>query len=177
VTFHELPLAGAYRVDCDVFADDRGAFARAWMPDEFASRGLVTEFAQASIASTRSRGTIRGLHWQRAPVEQVKLVRVTRGAVFDVIVDLRPASPTFREWTAVELTADNRALLYVPAGFAHGYQTLEDATDVFYFASAPYSPAHESGARWNDPAFSIQWPLGAPSAISPRDAAYPDFAG
>jgi dTDP-4-dehydrorhamnose 3,5-epimerase len=173
--FEEQALPGVYLVDCDVFEDERGAFARAWMPEEFAARGLETRFAQGSIASTRQRGTLRGLHWQLAPVQQIKTVRVTRGAVFDVVVDLRGDSPTFGQWVGTELSADNRRLLYVPAGLAHGYQTLRDDTDVFYFASAPYSPAHEAGVRWNDPAFAVEWPLGAPAVISPRDAGYPDF--
>jgi dTDP-4-dehydrorhamnose 3,5-epimerase len=116
-----------------------------------------------------------GLHWQVPPVEQVKSVRVTRGAVFDVVVDLRAGSATFGQWVGVELSADNRRLLYVPAGFAHGYQTLADDTDVFYFVSAPYSPRHETGVRWDDPAFGVEWPLGPPAVISPRDAGYPDF--
>jgi dTDP-4-dehydrorhamnose 3,5-epimerase len=175
MTFTELALPGAWLVDCDVFADERGAFARAWMPEEFQAQGLETRFVQGSIATTRRRGTIRGLHWQVAPAEQIKIVRVTRGAVFDCLVDLRPDSPSFCRWAGVELTADNRRLLYVPAGFAHGYQTLSDDSDVFYFASAPYSPAHEAGARWDDPAFGVEWPLGPPSVISPRDAAFPDF--
>jgi dTDP-4-dehydrorhamnose 3,5-epimerase len=175
MVFEEQRLPGVYLVDCDVFGDERGAFARAWMPEEFSARGLETRFAQGSIATTRHRGTIRGLHWQVAPAEQVKTVRVTRGAVFDVVVDLRRDSPTFRHWVGTELSAENRRLLYVPAGVAHGYQTLADDTDVFYFASAPYSPGHEAGVRWNDPAFGVEWPLGAPTVISPRDAAYPDF--
>ena len=173
--FEEQVLSGVYLVDCDVFGDERGAFARAWMPEEFAARSLETHFAQGSIATTRNRGTIRGLHWQVAPVEQIKTVRVTRGAVFDVVVDLRRDSLTYGQWVGTELSADNRRLLYVPAGFAHGYQTLCDDTDVFYFASAPYSPAHEAGVRWNDPAFDVKWPLGTPTVISPRDAGYPDF--
>ena len=173
--FTPLSLPGAFVVDCDVFADERGAFARAWMPDEFADRGLETRFAQGAVATTRERGTIRGLHWQRAPAAQVKTVRVTRGAVFDVLVDLRTDSPTFGRWVGTELSVENRRLLYVPAGLAHGYQTLCDDTDVFYFTSAAYSPAHERGVRWDDPAFGIRWPLGSPTVISPRDAAYPDF--
>lgn len=175
MTFTELLIPGVWQVDADVFPDARGAFIRAWMPDEFASRGLETGIAQCSMATNHHRGTIRGLHYQSAPHEEVKVVRVVRGAIFDVAVDLRPDSPTFRRWVGVELSAGNRRLLYLPKGMAHGYQTLTDDTEILYFVSAPYSPPHQQGVRWNDPAFGIDWPLGAPTMIHDRDATYPDF--
>ena len=172
--FTQTTIPGVWLVDPDVFHDDRGTFVRAWMPDEFAARGLDTRIAQGSLAGTRRRGTIRGLHYQASPFDEAKVIRVVRGALFDVAVDLRPDSPTYLRWTGVELTAENRRILYVPAGCAHGYQTLEDDTEVFYFVSAPYSPPHQRGARWNDPAFGIEWPLGPPTSIHERDATYPD---
>jgi len=176
MTFTELAIPGVWQVDADVFSDNRGAFIRAWMPDEFAARGLETTIAQCSMATNNRRGTIRGLHYQSAPVEEVKVVRVVKGAIFDVAVDLRPDSPTFRRWVGVELSAENRRLLYLPKGMAHGYQTLTDDAEILYFVSAPYSPPHQQGVRWDDPAFAIAWPLGAPTLIHERDATYPDFA-
>jgi dTDP-4-dehydrorhamnose 3,5-epimerase len=175
--FRELAIAGTWLVEPDVFADDRGSFARAWVHEEFIAHGLEARIAQCSSASNHRRGTIRGLHYQAAPFEEVKVVRVVRGAVFDVAVDLRPDSPTFRQWVGAELSADNRHAFYLPHGFAHGYQTLTDDTDVLYFVSAAYSPAHQRGVRWDDPAFGITWPLGAPTVIHDRDATYPDFMG
>jgi dTDP-4-dehydrorhamnose 3,5-epimerase len=176
VVFTELSVPGVWLVHADVFPDDRGSFIRAWMPEEFASRGLETGIAQCSMATNHRRGTIRGMHYQTAPHEEVKLVRVVRGAIFDVAVDLRPDSPTYRQWVGAELTADNRHALYLPKGMAHGYQTLTDDVEVLYFVSTPYAPAHARGVRWNDAAFGIDWPLGAPTLIHDRDATYPDFA-
>jgi dTDP-4-dehydrorhamnose 3,5-epimerase len=173
--FAETKIPGVVIVTPDVFEDERGVFVRAWMPDEFASRGLDTRIAQASAALTRRRGTIRGMHYQAAPFEEAKTVRVIRGSIFDVAIDLRPDSPTFRQWTGATLSADNRQVMYLPPGCAHGYQTLEDDTEVFYFVSAAYSPPHQRGVRWNDPVFGIVWPLGPPTSIHERDAAYPDF--
>ncbi len=173
--FTAAPLEGVWIVDCDVFPDDRGLFARAWMPDEFQAHGLETIIAQCSFAFNHRCGTIRGMHYQAAPVEETKVVRVTRGRVFDVVVDVRRESPTHAQWFGVELTADNRRMLYVPKGFAHGYQTLSDDAELLYFISAPFSPAHQRGVRWNDAAFGITWPLGAPTMINERDATYPDY--
>ncbi len=170
-----LSLPGVYLIELDVFTDERGEFVRAWMPDELASHGLETHVAQGSLATTRTKGTIRGMHRQVAPYEQVKIVRTTRGRIYDVVIDLRVDSPAYRRWMGIELSDRNRHVLYIPTGCAHGYQTLTDDADVFYFVSAPYAPAHEHGIRWNDPAFGIEWPLGPPTVISPRDAAYPDF--
>jgi len=173
--FTETRLAGVWIVESDVFADERGWFARAWAPEPFAARGLETTFVQASLSSNRRRATIRGLHYQTAPFEEVKLIRAVRGAVHDITVDLRPHSPTYLQWVGVDLTADNRRMIYIPRGCAHGYQTLTDDADVFYFVSAPYSPAHQRGIRWNDPAVKVEWPLGPPASLSDRDGQFPDF--
>jgi len=173
--FTNTPIAGVFIVDPDVFRDERGAFAITWMPAEFAARGLETRIAQASSALTRERGSIRGMHYQLPPFEEAKVIRVTRGAIFDVAVDLRRGSPTYLQWVGADLSADNRRIMYIPPGCAHGYQTLADETEVFYFVSEAYSPAHQRGARWNDPAFGISWPLGAPTRIHERDATYPDY--
>jgi dTDP-4-dehydrorhamnose 3,5-epimerase len=175
--FIATSIAGVWTIDPDVFEDERGAFARAWMPEEFQAHGLDTRIAQASMALTRRRGSIRGLHFQADPFGEAKTIRAVRGAIFDVAVDLRPDSPTYLKWVGAELSAANRRVMYVPAGCAHGYQTLADDTEVFYFVSAPYSPPHQRGVRWDDPAFGIEWPLGAPTSIHDRDATYPDFAG
>jgi dTDP-4-dehydrorhamnose 3,5-epimerase len=173
--FTETKISGVFIIDSDVFEDERGAFVRAWMPDEAAAHGLDTRIAQASLSLTRQRGSIRGLHFQAAPFEEAKTIRAVRGSVFDVAVDLRPDSPTYLQWVGHELSAANRRVMYLPVGCAHGYQTLEDDTEVFYFVSAAYAPAHQRGARWNDRAFGIEWPLGTPTCINARDAEYPDF--
>jgi dTDP-4-dehydrorhamnose 3,5-epimerase len=177
MTFTELKLPGVWLVDVDAFPDERGTFFRAWQIDEFRRRGLETTLDQCSMTLTARRGSIRGMHYQAAPYEEVKLVRAIRGVVFDVALDLRPESPTFRQWAAAELSADNRRALYLPRGVAHGYQTLTDDAEVLYFISAPYTPTHQRGARWNDAAFGIDWPLGPPTTINARDAAYPDWTG
>jgi dTDP-4-dehydrorhamnose 3,5-epimerase len=174
--FTELGVQGVYLVEDDVFEDERGSFSRVWMPDEFRSRGLETAIAQTSLARNHARGTLRGMHFQAAPHEEVKLVRVIRGAIFDVAVDLRPDSPTYLRWAGAELTSDTPRWIYLPRGVAHGYQTLEDRTEVFYFVSTPYVPAFQRGVRWNDPAFGIQWPVGQPAVINERDAKFPDYA-
>jgi dTDP-4-dehydrorhamnose 3,5-epimerase len=174
--FTETKLPGVLLVDCDVFPDARGLLARAWAPDEFRARGLETHIAQSNLSFNHRRGTLRGMHYQAPPFQEVKQVRTIRGAVLDVVIDLRPDSPTFRQWVGVELSADNRQMLYIPRGFAHGYQTLTDAAEVMYFVSAPYSPPHQRGVRWNDPAFGIDWPQ-EPTAIHERDATFPDFSG
>jgi dTDP-4-dehydrorhamnose 3,5-epimerase len=176
MTFTETRLRGAWIIDVDEFPDERGAFIRAWVPGEFAARGLETRIEQCSMAVNRRRGTIRGMHYQRPPHEEVKLVRVTRGRIFDVAVDLRPGSPTFRQWIGVELSAANRRMFYVPRGMAHGYQTLDDDAEVMYFVSAPYVPDLQAGVRWNDPALGITWPLTEPAVINARDAGYPSLA-
>ena len=177
MTFTELDIPGVWLVTPDIFPDDRGSFIRAWVPDEFAAHGLDTSIAQCSVATNHRRGTLRGMHFQAAPYEEVKVVRATHGAIFDVAVDLRADSPTFQKWVGVELSAQNRQSLYLPKGVAHGYQTLTDNAEVLYFVSAPYMPSHQRGVRWNDAAFGIDWPLGQPTTIHERDASYPDFTG
>lgn len=172
--FTESPIAGVFAIDLDPVEDPRGFFARTFCEEEFRARGLEPHFSQCSIAFTTRRGTLRGMHYQREPHGEVKLIRCTRGAVYDAVIDLRPGSPTFRHWFAVELTADNRRMLYVPKGLAHGYQTLEDQTEISYHMSTPYHPESAAGVRWNDPAFGIPWPLPV-TVIAERDDAYPDF--
>ena len=169
--FLELPLAGAYLVRLDLHPDERGFFARSFCADEFAAAGLPADFPQQSLARSRRAGTLRGLHLQLEPHAEDKYVRCVRGRIFDAIVDLRPGSPTYLRAAAVELDADSGDALFVPAGFAHGYQTLCDDTDVLYAMSARYAPAAARSIRWNDPAFAIAWPLGDPIlSAADRDA-------
>ncbi len=172
--FHETPLSGAYIIKPERFADERGFFARTWCHDEFAEHGLSTDLVQCNISYNHKAGTLRGMHYQAAPHEEVKLVRCTRGAIYDVIIDLRPDAQTYKQHTGVELTADNRTMLYIPKGFAHGFLTLTDDTEVFYQMSAFFAPEAARGVRWNDPAFGISWP-GPVHIIKPRDAGYADF--
>jgi dTDP-4-dehydrorhamnose 3,5-epimerase len=173
--FTESSIAGAFVVDADVFEDERGAFILAWVREEFEAHGLDTNLMQGAISTNRTRGTIRGLHYQAAPHGQAKMIRSIRGSVFDVFVDLRPESPTFRQWAGVELDAENRRMLYLPAGVAHGYQTLTEDSEIFYFVSARYAPDAQRGVRWDDPGLGIEWPLGPPTVINERDAGYPDL--
>jgi dTDP-4-dehydrorhamnose 3,5-epimerase len=175
LTFTDTKIPGVVVVNYDVFPDERGQFAITWTQKDFAARGLDTRIAQCNVSANKSRGTIRGLHYQAEPFAEVKIVRTTRGAIFDVAVDLRPDSPTFRQWVGVELSAVNHRQLYLPPGCAHGYQTLTEDAEIVYFVSAPYSPPHQRGVRWNDPSFGIEWPLGTPTVIHPRDDSYPDF--
>ena len=175
MNFIDTAIPGVHIVDCDVFPDERGAFVRILAPDEFTQRGLEVPIALGALSTNRRRGTIRGLHLQSPPREQAKAVRVVRGAIFDVAVDLRPGSAAYGQWVGVELTADNHRMLYLPRGVAHGYQTLTDDAAVLYFVSAAHSPAHERGVRWNDPAIGVDWPLGAPTVINARDANFPDM--
>jgi dTDP-4-dehydrorhamnose 3,5-epimerase len=170
--FTELPLAGAYCVDVELLEDGRGAFARTFCTDEFVQIGLEPGVAQCSISLNRRRATLRGMHLQIAPHEETKLVRCTWGSIFDVIVDLRPDSPTLGGWTGAELTAERRNALYVPRGCAHGFVTLEDDTQVEYVISTPYAPAASVGIRWDDPAVGIEWPI-APEVMSDRDRELP----
>jgi dTDP-4-dehydrorhamnose 3,5-epimerase len=175
--FTELELPGAYLIELDRIEDERGFFARTFCRDEFAEHGLETEVVQANTAFNRRRGTLRGLHFQAAPHAESKLVRCTRGAVYDVIVDLRPGSPTHTRWVGVELTAQNDAMLYVPKGFAHGYQTLVDETETSYLMSEYHEPSAASGVRWDDPAFGIEWPEADERVMNDRDRSWPDYAG
>lgn len=174
--FQETELKGAYIVDIERREDDRGFFARSWCRREFEAHGLNPHIAQCSVSFNVMKGTLRGMHFQVKPFEEAKLVRCTRGSLCDVIVDLRPDSPTFKRHRSVVLTADNRTMLYVPEGFAHGFLTLEDKTEVHYQISEFHAPDHARGFRWNDPAFGIAWPADA-QVISDRDRNYPDFSG
>jgi dTDP-4-dehydrorhamnose 3,5-epimerase len=175
VKFSPTALAGACIIDIEPVPDERGFFARSWCREEFARYGLNPDLAQCSISFNKKHGTLRGMHYQAKPHEETKVVRCTRGAIYDVIVDLRPESSTFRKWIAVELSADNRRMLYVPPGFAHGFQSLVDDTEVFYQISTFYHPESARGARWDDPAFGIEWPV-MERVISDKDRQYPDFA-
>jgi dTDP-4-dehydrorhamnose 3,5-epimerase len=172
--FTETSLPGAYVIDLERRVDERGFFARAWCRRELAEHGLVTEVAQCNLSSNDRAATLRGMHYQEPPHAEVKLVRCVRGAIFDAIVDLRDGSPTFGDWLGVELSAENGRMLYVPEGFAHGFETLVDDTDVYYQASASYAPGAEGGLRWDDPAIGIDWPL-PPAVVSEKDASWPDF--
>jgi dTDP-4-dehydrorhamnose 3,5-epimerase len=173
--FTETKLAGAFILDLEMHTDARGFLARSWSASEFAARGLNPQAAECNVSFSKRKGTLRGMHFQRPPHAQVKLVRCTAGAIFDVIIDLRPESPTFKQWVAVELTAANRRLLYVPGGFAHGFQTLADDSEVYYQMSDIYAPELAGGVRWNDPAFGIEWPEEDNRIINTRDSEYPNF--
>ncbi len=172
--FSETPLGGVWLLEPERLGDERGFFARTFCAGEFAAHGLATNLLQCSISYNAKRGTLRGIHWQAEPHGEDKLVRCTMGAVFDVAVDLRRPSPTFKHWFAVELDAQNRKQLYLPRGVAHGFQTLSDDTELFYQMSQPYHAELSRGARYNDPAFKIDWPL-PPELLSERDGAFPDF--
>ena len=171
----EAEIAGVFVVEVELIADDRGFFTRIFDAEEFADRGLETHFPQWSLSYNERPGTLRGLHFQREPHAEVKLVRCTRGSLYDVVVDLRRDSGTFRRWTAVELSADNRLALYIPKGLAHGFQTLEAATEVTYVISAPYEASAAAGVRWDDPAFGIEWPEAEHRVMSEKDRSWPDF--
>jgi len=173
--FTETTVHGAYLIDAEPRTDERGFFARLWCRDEFAARGLSAEFVQCNDSFSARRGTLRGLHYQAAPHAEVKLVRCVRGRVFDVLVDLRRDSPTYTQWFGTELTAENRRMLYVPEGCAHGYLTLEDDSEVVYPVSQPYTPDAERGVRWNDPRFAIAWPPVDTLTLSPKDQQWPDY--
>jgi dTDP-4-dehydrorhamnose 3,5-epimerase len=176
VRFESCDITGVWRVELDPASDDRGHFARLHCPEEFARAGIDFAPAQTSLSHNRAAGTLRGMHYQAAPLAETKLVRVVRGSAFDVVVDLRPASPTYRRWAGFELSADNGSAVFIPEGLAHGFVTLEPDTDVLYQIAPAYTPGHDRGVRWNDPAFAITWPR-APAVISDRDASYPDFEG
>ncbi len=172
--FTETHLSGAFIVDIEPREDERGFNARAWCAREFDEHGLVNGFVQANIIFNHRRGTLRGLHYQLQPHGETKLFRCASGAIYDVILDLRLESPTYREWLGVELTAESRRMLYVPSGFAQGFMTLADSTEVTYQVSAFYAPDSERGIRYDDPAFAISWPLPV-EAISEKDKNWPDF--
>jgi dTDP-4-dehydrorhamnose 3,5-epimerase len=174
VIFIETPLRGAFVIEPEPIEDPRGLFARTWCWGEFDARGLETRIVQCSTSFSKRKGTLRGMHYQASPAAETKIVRCTRGAMYDVIIDLRPDSPTFTSHFAVVLTADNRKMLYVPIGFAHGYQTLEDGTEALYQMSEFYSAKLARGVRWDDPIFGISWP-DDDRTIADRDRNYPDF--
>lgn len=173
--FTETKLSGVYIIDPERFEDERGFFAPAFSAREFAARRMADRFVESNISYSLKRGTLRGLHYQAAPNGQAKLVRCTRGAVYDVAVDLRPDSPTHKSWVGVELTAENRRMLYLPGDCAHGFQTLADDTEVFYMVSSAYAPASGRGFRWDDPAFRIEWPDVGERVLIERDQKYPDY--
>ncbi len=172
--FIQTILPGVYLIELERLEDERGFFARAWCQDEFAQHQLNAQIVQCNISFNSKQGTLRGLHYQIAPYEEAKVVRCTAGAIYDVVVDLRSHSPTFRHWIGVELSATNHTMVYIPSGLAHGLQTLEDNTEVFYQMSEFYHPECARGVRWDDTAFKISWPL-LPTVISAKDQQYPDF--
>ena len=171
----ETKLKGAFVIELDQFKDDRGFFACAWSEHAFAAAGLTATFVESNLAFNKKKGILRGMHYQLPPYDQVKLVRCTRGSIYDVIIDMRRGSPTFKQWFALEMSADNHLTLYVPGEFAHGYLTLEDNTEVSYQTSSYYAPEHGRGVRWDDPAFNISWPAD-PLVMLARDREYEDFS-
>jgi dTDP-4-dehydrorhamnose 3,5-epimerase len=174
VRFRDTKVAGVYLIEPEPVADERGFFARVFCREEFAAHGLNPDLAQGNISYNHAKGTLRGLHYQAAPHEEAKLVRCTRGAIWDVALDLRPGSPTYLAWAGFELSDANRAMLYVPEGCAHGFLTLAEGAEVAYQMSVPYAPAAGRGVRWDDPVFGIDWP-GEVMVINQRDASYPDL--
>jgi len=172
--FTETVFKGAFVVEPERLEDERGFFARTWCQREFEEHGLHPAFVQCNVSYNKSKGTLRGMHYQAAPHEEAKLVRCTMGAIYDVIIDIRRDSETFKQWLSVELTAENRKMLYVPNGLAHGFMTLTDNTEVFYQMSEFYMPEYARGVRWNDPAFKINW-HGEVTVIADKDRRYADF--
>ncbi len=172
--FNKTPLAGAYTIELDRIGDDRGFFARFFCSQEFSDAGLIDSFVQINNSLTKDKGTLRGMHYQLPPDAEVKVVRCIQGALFDVILDLRPDSPSFGKWYGDTLSAENRRMMYVPKGFAHGFITLEEDTEALYLSGARYVPEQERGVRYNDPAFNIEWPI-EPTTISDKDTTWPDF--
>lgn len=172
--FQPTKLQDAYLIALEPATDERGFFARSWCQQEFAAHGLDTRLVQCNLSFNKVQGTLRGMHYQLPPAAETKVVRCIRGAIYDVAIDLRPTSPTYRQWTAVTLSAENRLSFYIPKGFAHGFQTLTDEAEIFYQMSDFYAPAAARGIRWNDPAFQIEWPLPV-TVMSVKDQGYPDF--
>lgn len=172
--FRETKISGVFEIELDRKPDERGFFARTWCREEFGEHGLNPELAQCSISYNAKKGTLRGMHFQSAPHTEAKLVRCTQGSIFDVAIDLRPSSPTYTQWVGSNLSAENRNMLYIPEGCAHGFLTLEDHAEVLYFISEFYHPESSHGFRWNDPSFGVKWP-GDPLVMSDRDRQYPDF--
>lgn len=172
--FTETPLVGAYTIELEKRGDDRGFFARLFCEDEFKAIGLQSSFVQINNSESAKLGTLRGMHYQLPPAGEVKIVRCVKGALLDVIVDLRPDSPTFKRWFGAELSAENRRMMYVPRGFAHGFITLTDHTEAIYMVSDRYNPQAERGVRYNDPAIGIEWPF-EPTEMSDKDRKWPDL--
>ncbi len=175
MNFHKTTLAGAYVIDLEKIEDDRGFFTRAWCQKEFEEQGLASTIVLANNSFSAKAGTLRGIHYQVAPHQEAKVVRCIRGSIYDVIVDLRADSPTYKQWFGIELNADNYKMLYVPAYFGHGFMTLEDSTEIFYFVSEAYQPKAERGLRWDDPAINIRWPRSV-EVISDKDTSWEDFS-
>jgi dTDP-4-dehydrorhamnose 3,5-epimerase len=173
VRFIETRLNGVFVIEPERRADERGCFARSWCREEFAAHGIEAAWVQSNISYSHRRGTLRGLHYQAPPAGEAKLVRCTRGAIYDVLVDVRPGSPTFLDWLGIELAANTWRMVYAPAGFAHGYQTLTDDAEVFYEMSHPYCPEAGRGLRWDDPVLGIVWPECRQRILSARDLAWP----
>ncbi|MGF1585664.1 MAG: dTDP-4-dehydrorhamnose 3,5-epimerase [Bacteroidales bacterium] len=172
--FTELPLKGAYLLEVNKISDDRGFFGRAWCREEMKEHGLKEDIKQINTSLSLKKGTLRGMHYQVDPYQETKFIRCTRGSIYDVIIDLRPESPTFLKWAANELTADNYRMVYVPENFAHGFISLEDQSEVYYPVTEFYTPGAERGLRWDDPVFNIKWPIPV-EIISEKDASQPDF--
>ncbi|GJL63052.1 MAG: dTDP-4-dehydrorhamnose 3,5-epimerase [Nitrospirales bacterium] len=173
--YHKTSLDDALVLELEKIEDERGFFARTWCKDEFNSLGLEVSLAQCSVSFNHKKGTLRGMHFQLPPYAETKLVRCTHGSIFDVIIDLRASSPTYRKWTGVKLSSGNRLMLYIPQGFAHGFQTLEDQSEVLYFISKPYSPESAGGICWNDPFFQVDWPQESSRTISAKDQSWPPY--
>lgn len=173
--FNETILPGVYLIDPCRIEDERGFFSRAWSARDFAARGLASEFPEVNLSRSTRKGTIRGLHYQKPPHGEAKLVRCIRGALFDVVVDLRPGSPTLHQWLGVELTAESHRTIYIPAGCAHGALALEDGAEMYYMVSSCYNPAAEAGIRWDDPWFGIRWPDVGAWILSAKDLGWPDY--
>ena len=175
IIFRETKLEGSFVIEPEKFEDERGLFARTFSDQEFEAHGIDPRIIECNISFNKKKHTIRGMHFQSAPYAQAKLVRCTQGAVYDVIIDLRPDSITYKQWVSEELTAENRLMLYVPEGFAHGFQTLEDDSEVLYQMSSSYAPSAAGGVRWDDPVFAIHWPAAGDVILNERDRTYPDF--
>ena len=172
--FIETGLKGAYIIEVEKLRDDRGFFGRLWCESEIKEIGLNPNLVQSNVSFNLKKGTLRGMHFQKKPFQETKLVRCTRGSVYDVIIDIRPDSPTFKKWIGVKLSSDNYKMIYVPEGFAHGFLTLEDNSEVYYLVTEEYHKNAEGGIKWNDPEINIKWPLEV-SEISERDKEHPDF--
>jgi dTDP-4-dehydrorhamnose 3,5-epimerase len=172
--FQETPISGVYVIDLEKRGDDRGFFARLFCVNEFREHGLATDFVQINNSLTGQRGTLRGMHYQLAPKAETKVVRCIRGALWDCVLDVRPESPTFGQWYGTELSAENRRMMYVPKGFAHGFVTLSDDAEAFYLVDEFYAPEHERGVRWNDARFAIEWPV-EPIVLSDKDRQHRDW--